>query len=67
MEIMLKSPDVVLRDGKPVAVILDISDYQEMLEKLEDMEDLKALEEMRYKPLEFRRLKDFLNEHASSV
>ncbi len=67
MGIKQKNPEIVLRDGKPVAVILDIGEYQEMLEQLEDMEDLKALEEMRSKPPEFRKLEDFLNEYAPSV
>ena len=41
-----KSPEIVLQDGKPTAVILDIDEYQEILERLEDTEDLKTLEEM---------------------
>ena len=59
-----KNPEIVLRDGKPAAVILDIDEYQEMLERLEDVEDLKILEEMRKKPLKLRRLKDFLSEYT---
>ena len=62
-----KAPEIILRDGKPKAVILDIEEYQEMLERLEDAEDLKMLEEMRRKPLEFKRLEDFLNEYTPSV
>jgi DNA-binding HxlR family transcriptional regulator len=55
-----KEPEIVLRDGKPVAVILDIDEYQEMLERLEDSEDLKILEEMRKRPLKFKKLESFL-------
>ena len=62
-----KAPEIVLRDGKPSAVILDIEEYQEMLERLEDVEDLKMLEEMRKKPLKFKRLEDFLKEYSPSV
>ena len=62
-----KAPEIVLREGKPAAVILDIDKYQEMLERLEDVEDLKMLEEMRKKPLKFRRLEDFLKEYHLSV
>jgi len=36
-----KKPEIILRDGKPRAVILDIKEYQEMLERLEDAEDLR--------------------------
>ena len=41
-----KEPEIILRDGKPRAVIIDIDEYQEMLERLEDTEDLRVLEEM---------------------
>ena len=60
-----KKPEFVYRDGKPVAVILDIDEYRELLERLEDIEDLKMLEEMRKKPLHFRELDDFLRECRS--
>lgn len=55
-----KSPEIVIRDSKPVAVILDIGEYQEMLERLEDSEDLRMLQEMRAQPLQFRKLDEFL-------
>jgi PHD/YefM family antitoxin component YafN of YafNO toxin-antitoxin module len=60
-------PEIVLREGKPAAVILDIEKYREMLERLEDVEDLKMLEKMRERPLKFRSLKDFLKEYHQSV
>jgi len=62
-----KKPEIILRDGKPRAVILDIQEYQEILERLEDAEDLRVLEEMRKKPLEFKRLEDFLDEYSLSL
>lgn len=46
-----KEPEIAVREGEPVAVILDIDEYQELLERLEDVEDLKMLEKMRRKPL----------------
>jgi len=55
-----KAPDIVLKNGKPAAVILDIDRYQEMLARLEDAEDLKILAEMRKKPLKFKKLEDIL-------
>ena len=67
MEYSLATPEIVVRDGKPVAVILNIDDYRELLEKAEDLEALKALEEMRREPLEFRRLDDFLAEHPPNA
>jgi 2-methylcitrate dehydratase PrpD len=62
-----EAPDIVIREGKPVAVILDIDEYQELLERLEDQHDLKMLQEMRSRPLKFRKLDDFLKESSSSV
>ena len=62
-----KVPEIILRKGKPTAVILDIDEYQEMLERLEDMEDLKLSEKMRKKPLNFRKLNEFLKEYSPSV
>ncbi len=60
MKTKIKHPEIVLRDGKPVAVILDMEEYQEMLERLGDLEDLRMLDEMRKKPLKFRKLEEFL-------
>jgi PHD/YefM family antitoxin component YafN of YafNO toxin-antitoxin module len=62
-----KNPEIVLRQGKPAAVILDIQEYQEMLEQLEDLEDLKMLKEMRKRPLKFRALDAFLKEFQPGV
>jgi PHD/YefM family antitoxin component YafN of YafNO toxin-antitoxin module len=62
-----KEPEIILRNGKPSAVILDIDKYREMLERLEDAEDLKVLTEMRKRPLKFRRLDEFLREYMPRV
>jgi PHD/YefM family antitoxin component YafN of YafNO toxin-antitoxin module len=62
-----KVPEIVFRDGKAKAVILDIEEYRTLLERLEDLEDLKTLEEMRKRPLRFRKLEDFLREHQTGV
>ena len=61
------APEIVLREGKPVAVILDIDEYKGMLERLEDAEDLKQLEAMRKRPLKFKRLAEFLAEYSPDV
>ena len=45
-----------MENGEPSAVILDIEEYKDMLERLEDAEDLKTLEDMRKKPLKFKKL-----------
>ena len=62
-----KSPEVVYREGKPRAVILDIEEYQEMLERLEDVEDLEMLERLRKEPLSFKPLDHFLQEYSPGV
>ncbi|MEA2693569.1 MAG: hypothetical protein QOJ16_2956 [Acidobacteriota bacterium] len=68
------SRELVVRDGKAVAVIIDIEEYQELLERLDDLEDLKALEELRREPLKLRReplklrrLEDFLAEYSPNA
>ena len=53
-------PEVIVRDGEPRAVIVDIDEYQEMLERLDDADDLRALEKMRSRPLRFRKLAELL-------
>jgi len=67
MKAKKKSPELVLRNGKPAAVIVEIKEYQEMLERLEDLEDLEALKDMRQKPLKFRKLEDFLKDYRPDV
>jgi len=62
-----KAPEIILREGKPAAVILDIDEYREMLERLEDVEDLKMLKRMRKQKLQFRKLDDFLKEYHPGV
>lgn len=62
-----KAPELVIKEGKPTAVILDIDEYQEMLERLEDVEDLRMLEQMRKKSLKFRKLENFLKEYQPSL
>ena len=59
-----KDPEIVIRGGKPAAVILSIDEYRKLLERLEDVEDLKTLRAMRKKPLKFRKFEDFLKDAA---
>jgi PHD/YefM family antitoxin component YafN of YafNO toxin-antitoxin module len=58
----VREPEMVYRNGKPVAVILDIASYTELLERLEDMEDLRALNEMKKEPQEWVSLDELLEE-----
>jgi PHD/YefM family antitoxin component YafN of YafNO toxin-antitoxin module len=59
-----KNPEIIMRDGKPVAVILDIDIYEQMLEQIKGIEDLEYLEKIRQQPLEFRSLDDFLKRES---
>ena len=63
----MRSHEIILKDGEPKAVILDIEEYQEMLERLEDMDDLKALQKIRQKPLRFRKFEEFTKENKPGV
>jgi PHD/YefM family antitoxin component YafN of YafNO toxin-antitoxin module len=62
-----RQPELVYRDGKPVAVILSIAAYERMLEQLDDKDDLEALQKMRTQPLQFRSLDAYLEERAQRV
>ena len=67
MKVKNKIPEIILRNGKPAAVILDLDQYQALLEKLQDLEDLKILQKMRKMPLHFRKLEVFLKESKEIV
>lgn len=67
MKAKRKTPEYVVQNGKPTAVIVPIEEYRDMLERLEDVEDLKTLRFMRRSPLKLRRLEDFLKERAPRV
>lgn len=55
-------PEIVIRKGKPVSVILPLKDYEELLERVEDAADISWLKRARCKPLHFRPLEDYLSE-----
>jgi len=57
-----KDPEMVIRGGRPTAVILSIDEYRKLLERVEDAEDLEMLKAMRKKPLKFRKFEDFLKD-----
>ncbi len=59
---MSSKPDIVVRDGKPSAVILDIEEYEALLERSEDAADLKRLRAMRKRRLSLKNLRTYLTE-----
>jgi prevent-host-death family protein len=60
-------PQLVMKNGKPNAVIIDIKDYRKMLERLEDKEDLDDLVKIRTSTPSFRKFDDFLAEQKNAV
>ncbi len=60
MKTSLPEPEIVIRKGKPVAVILPIKDYEELLERAEDADDVAGLKRVRRKKLQYRPLEDYL-------
>ena len=58
---------IVVENGEAAAVIVGMQEYVEMLERLEDLEDLEMLNEMRSKPLEFRKLEDFIERSSKEI
>jgi hypothetical protein len=57
---------VVMENGKPREVILDIEEFERLLEKLEDKYDLETLEKMRRQEPKFSHLEDVLVRADSS-
>jgi hypothetical protein len=60
MKATLAKPEIVVRNGKPVSVILRLQDYQELLERAEDAEDTAWLRKARVKPKHYRPLEEYL-------
>jgi len=65
--IVRTKPQLIMKNGKPNAVIIDINDYRKMLERLEDKEDLDYLAKMRTGAQSFRKFEDFLAEQNSNA
>ena len=62
-----KEPQLIVKSGKPSAVIIGINEYRRLLEMAENWEDLKILEEMEKRPLKFRSLEEYLAEHSRDI
>lgn len=65
MSTVLEKTQVIVRNGKPRAVILDIKKYEFLLEMAEDREDLAELRRIKKGKTAFRRLEDYLKIRAS--
>ena len=60
MKVADRQPEIVTRNGKPVAVIVPIKDYEELLERAEDAEDVASLKRARKKKQHYRPLEEYL-------
>ena len=65
--ILKNRPQVIMKDGRPSAVIIDIKDYHVLLDRLEDKEDLADLEIIRKGGRQVRKFSDFLAEHDNAI
>ena len=59
-----REPEIVTRNGKAIAVIVPIKDYEELLERAEDAEDVARLKRARKKKLNYRPLEEYLAARA---
>ena len=66
-KILKMKPQVVMKNGKPDAVIINIKDYRELLERLEDKEDIADLERIRKNDLQIRKFSNFLMENDNAL
>lgn len=58
-------PEIIVRNGKPVSVVLPLKRYQELLERVEDAADLAWLKRARKKPQSYRPLEAYLAERSA--
>lgn len=52
-------PQVIIKDGRPSAVIIEINDYRALLERLEAKADLADLEKIRMGGMRVRKADGF--------
>jgi prevent-host-death family protein len=53
-------PLIIVRNGKPSAIILDINKYEKLLEMAGDREDLLELRRIKKNKTSFRELRTYL-------
>ena len=64
MRTSLREPELIVRKGKPISVILPLREYEELLERLEDLEDAAWLKRLRRKPIKYRPIEEHLAERG---
>ena len=53
-------PQIVIKNGKPNAVVLNIKDYEKILGALEDKSDLAELKRIKKGKISFRSIDAYL-------
>lgn len=61
MPTIATKPQIVVRGGKPQAIILDLEEYKKLLENANEKEDLIELRKIKRAKTTFRDLKDYLD------
>lgn len=62
MATITDGPQVLYKNGKPRAVVLDIRDYTKLLELVADKEDLAELQQIKKTKLSFRDFQEYLKD-----
>jgi PHD/YefM family antitoxin component YafN of YafNO toxin-antitoxin module len=60
-------PQVIMKNGEPETVIINIKDYRRLFERLEDKDDIADLEKIRKGGLHVRKFSDFLTENDNAL
>lgn len=60
MTVTETTPQIIVRNGKPSAIILDLNKYKRLLEIAEEKEDLLELLRIKKGKTSFRELKTYL-------
>jgi len=55
-----KDPDIIVKNGKPQAVILDIKEYEKLLESAEESNDLSEFRKIKKSKPSFKSLDSYL-------
>lgn len=62
--ITFQKPNIVVKNGKPQAVILDIRAYEKLLETAQDRVDLDELKRIKKSEMSFRSLEHYLGKRG---
>jgi hypothetical protein len=54
-------PQILYRNGRPSAVLLDIKTYEDLLRRAEDLHDLQELQRRRNEPQVYRSFDEYLD------